>query len=135
MRQLCAEVHSRLMGIKRRGKCITLKLMVRAKEAPIETSKFMGHGYCDNLTKSTTLPDYTCDLDVITRTVLTTMKSLNIPPKELRGIGIHIGKLDNPDENKAKKENVLKTMFNKVAEKRKGKFTWRLHAMMRKLRH
>ncbi|XP_055914234.1 DNA repair protein Rev1 [Eupeodes corollae] len=115
--QLCTEVHSRLTNIKRKGKCITLKMMVRAKEAPVETSKFMGHGVCDNLTKAVSLSDYTCDLEVITRTVLATTKALNVPPHELRGIGIQINKLDEPNEPKEKKENVIKNMFSKVAEK------------------
>lgn len=119
LRQLCAEVHSRLTEIKRRGKCITLKLMVRSKEAPVESSKFMGHGYCDYFTKSTSLPDYTCDIDIITKTVLSIMKSQKIPPCELRGIGIQITKLDNPNQNKTKSSNLLKTMFSRVAEKNK----------------
>ncbi|XP_055842133.1 DNA repair protein Rev1 [Episyrphus balteatus] len=121
LRQLCTEVHTRLTNIKRKGKCITLKLMVRAKEAPVETSKFMGHGVCDNLTKAVSLSDYTCDLEVITRTVLATTKALNVPPNELRGIGIQITKLDEPNEPKEKKENVIKNMFSKVAEKQQDK--------------
>lgn len=42
-----------------------LNIQVRSKDAPIESSKFMGHGICDNVTKSSTLPSATCDLDVI----------------------------------------------------------------------
>lgn len=119
LRQLCTEVHTRLTNIKRKGKCITLKFMVRAKEAPVETSKFMGHGVCDHLTKAVSLSDYTCDLEVIIRTVLATAKALNVPPNELRGIGIQITKLDEPNEPKEKKENVIMNMFSKVVVKQK----------------
>lgn len=91
--------------------------MVRAPEAPVETSKFMGHGVCDNQTKSVSLSEFTCDLEVITRTVLTTMRSLNIPPHELRGIGVQINKLN--EEVAPKKESVLMNMFSKVAAKQK----------------
>ncbi|KAL5291389.1 REV1 family protein [Megaselia abdita] len=119
LKQLCVEVHARLMDIKRKGKCITLKVMVRAPEAPVETSKFMGHGVCDNQTKSVSLTEFTCDLEVITRTVLSTMRSLNIPPHELRGIGIQITKLN--EEAPSKKDSVLMNMFSKVAEKQKDK--------------
>lgn len=95
--------------------------MVRAPDAPVETSKFMGHGVCDNQTKSVSLSEFTCDLEVITRTVLTTMRSLNIPPQELRGLGIQINKLN--EEVAPKKESVLMNMFSKVAAKQKDKPT------------
>ncbi|XP_017484048.1 PREDICTED: DNA repair protein REV1 [Rhagoletis zephyria] len=119
LRQLCTEVHIRLSDIKRRTKCITLKLMVRAKDAPREAAKFMGHGVCDHITKSVSLSDYTCDLDTITRTVLTTMKALELSPNELRGIGIQLSKLNDPNENKERKNNVILNMFSKVAGKQK----------------
>lgn len=93
--------------------------MVRAPDAPVETSKFMGHGVCDNQTKSVSLSEFTCDLETITRTVLATMKSLNIPPNELRGMGIQITKLN--EELAPKKDSVLMNMFSKVAEKQKDK--------------
>lgn len=95
------------------------QVMVRAPDAPVETSKFMGHGVCDNQTKSVSLSEFTCDLEVITRTVLTTMRSLNIPPHELRGIGIQITKLN--EEVASTKDSVLMNMFSKVAAKQKDK--------------
>lgn len=120
LKQLCAEVHNRLNDIKRKTKNVTLKLMVRAKEAPVETSKFMGHGVCDHITKSVSLSQYTNDLETITRCILTTMKAVNIPPHELRGIGIQLSKLDDPTEQPEKpKENIIKNMFSKVIEKQK----------------
>ncbi|KNC25926.1 hypothetical protein FF38_03680 [Lucilia cuprina] len=120
LKQLCAEVHNRLNDIKRKTKCVTLKLMVRAKEAPVETSKFMGHGVCDHITKSVSLSEFTNDLETITRCILTTMKALNLPPHELRGIGIQLSKLDDPTEQQEKpKENIIKNMFSKVKEKQK----------------
>lgn len=116
LKQLCTEVHARLKEIKRRAKSITLKYMIRAKDAPIETAKFMGHGVCDNVTKSHSLQDFTGSLDVIVKTVLQIKNVLNIPPEELRGIGVHIGRLDTaPDDNSRNSSNILKTMFDKVA--------------------
>lgn len=122
LQQLCLEVHQRLADIKRKTKCITLKLMIRAKHAPVETSKFMGHGVCDNITKSVSLSEFSNDLETIKRTILTTMKALAIPPQELRGIGIQLSKLDEPLMVEAKKENLIKNMFSKVVEKQKGIF-------------
>lgn len=119
LRQLCTEVHNRLNEIGAKGKTITLKFMVRAPDAPIETAKFMGHGFCDHVTKSTSLSSSTCDLAQITQTIFSIKNSLNIPPKELRGIGIQISKLDTIISDGGK-SNTLKNMFNKVIERNKS---------------
>ena len=49
--QLATEVSSRLEKIAAKGKSIVLKLMIRAKDAPEETAKFLGHGVCDNISR------------------------------------------------------------------------------------
>lgn len=116
LNQLCAEVHNRLIEIAAKGKTITLKLMVRAAEAPIETAKFMGHGFCDNITKSLTLSNFTSDLSVITKTIFSIKNKLKIPPHELRGIGIQISKLNTLQNNMGQK-NTLKNLFDKVQSK------------------
>lgn len=115
--QLCNEVHNRLNEISAKAKSITLKYMVRAQSAPIETAKFMGHGFCDNVTKSITLSTSTCDLNIIKQTVFNIKNILNVPAHELRGIGIQISKLDVT--NKSNKSNPLKSLFEKVEAKRK----------------
>lgn len=116
LKQLCTEVHHRLTEIKRRGKSVTLKYMVRAEDAPVVTAKFMGHGICDNVTRTITLNDFTDNFDVILRTVLSIQTQLNVPPADLRGIGIQITKLDGIDDN-VKEKNSIKCLFEKVAEK------------------
>lgn len=55
VRQMCGEVSQRLRAVALQGRCVTLKLKVRAKNAPVETAKFMGHGVCDNIAKSVSL--------------------------------------------------------------------------------
>lgn len=114
--QLCAEVHSRLTEIAARGKSVTLKYMVRAADAPVETAKFMGHGYCDHVTKTITLQQFTANLTVITQTVFNIKNILRIPPKELRGIGIQMSKLDTGEKQAAKK-NALRTLFEKQKQR------------------
>lgn len=125
--QLCAEVHNRLTEIRRRGKAISLKYMVRASDAPVETAKYMGHGVCDNMAKTVTLHDYTDDRSTIERTVFRLKNDLNVTPSELRGIGIQITKLDGSDDNGAVVarpiNNALKMMFDKVTEKIKDKIS------------
>lgn len=116
MKQLCGEVHNRLREVNKKGKCITLKLMTRAKDAPLETAKFMGHGLCDYVNKSTSLNSYTCDLSIITKSVLSLLKMLAIKPEELRGIGIQISKLE--DSSEKEKPNVLMNMFKSANTRR-----------------
>lgn len=102
LKQLSAEVHSRMKQFKVIGKCITLKLMVRAENAPVETAKFMGHGFCDVINKSTSLSNATNDVEVITKEVLLLCKKQNVDPKEMRGIGIQISKLESLNNKQTK---------------------------------
>ncbi|XP_052873602.1 DNA repair protein Rev1 [Anopheles cruzii] len=92
MRQLTAEIHRRLVDLRQRGKIVTVKLLVRSPEAPIETAKFMGHGLCDVVTKSQSLVQHTDDISVIESAVLGIMRAVAVQPKELRGISIQISK-------------------------------------------
>lgn len=97
--------------------------MIRSKDAPIETAKYMGHGVCDYVTKSQSLSDFTGSLDTIIKTVFGIKNVLNIAPDQLRGIGIHIGRLDVDTTipsnvvNKKSTTNLLKSMFERVKEK------------------
>ncbi|XP_017030967.1 DNA repair protein Rev1 [Drosophila kikkawai] len=116
LRQLSDEVTKRLTEVKRKTKSINLKIMVRAAEAPVETSKYMGHGVCDIVNKSSNLKHATDDVNVITSLVLNLMKEADLPFHELRGLGIHLTKLE--DAGEVRKDNVLKQMFIKITEKR-----------------
>jgi len=116
--QLSEEVTKRLVEIRRKARSINLKIMVRAAEAPVETSKYMGHGVCDIINKSSLIKYATDDVSVITTVVLDLMKDADIPPDELRGLGIHLTRLE--DANEVRKENNIKEMFGKMSEMRKG---------------
>uniref|UniRef100_A0A182SQ83 DNA repair protein REV1 n=1 Tax=Anopheles maculatus TaxID=74869 RepID=A0A182SQ83_9DIPT len=120
MRQLTEEIHRRLLELRERGKLVTVKLLVRSPEAPIETAKFMGHGLCDVVNKSQPLRQHTDDRTVIEGAVLGLMRTLAIEPCELRGIGIQISKFEGVKhvvDNEA--GNRLKSMFQKAEDKRK----------------
>uniref|UniRef100_A0AAG5DH07 DNA repair protein REV1 n=1 Tax=Anopheles atroparvus TaxID=41427 RepID=A0AAG5DH07_ANOAO len=115
MRQLTEEIHRRLVELRQRGKLVTVKLLVRSPEAPVETAKYMGHGLCDIVTKSQPLRQHTDDRSVIEGAVLGLMRTIGTPPSELRGIGIQISKFEGVKgaaDNAA--GNRLKNMFQKV---------------------
>uniref|UniRef100_A0A182RZQ7 DNA repair protein REV1 n=1 Tax=Anopheles funestus TaxID=62324 RepID=A0A182RZQ7_ANOFN len=121
MRQLTEEIHRRLLELRERGKLVTVKLLVRSPEAPIETAKFMGHGLCDVVTKSQPLRQHTDDRTLIEGAVLGLMRTLAIEPSELRGIGIQISKFEGAQRTAdSKAGNRLKSMFQKAENKRKS---------------
>ncbi|XP_059476188.1 DNA repair protein REV1 [Neocloeon triangulifer] len=91
--ELAEEVQRRLEGINKRGRCITLKLMVKAKDAPTDTAKFMGHGVCDSLSKSVNLTTETSDSKVISRETMKMVNQLGINFALFRGIGVQMTKL------------------------------------------
>lgn len=62
--------------LKVRGRLLTLKLKIRAKDAPVETAKFMGHGVCDSISRSTALAVPTRDPKVIDKEIMLLLRQL-----------------------------------------------------------
>ncbi|KAF8061713.1 hypothetical protein FPV67DRAFT_1783584 [Lyophyllum atratum] len=98
--QMSAEVAKRLDDIGMAGRSITLKIMKRNPTAPIEPPKFLGHGECDLYNKQISLIGpagrATSDEKVIGEHAYRILRSFNFDPKELRGLGIQIQKLEKP---------------------------------------
>ncbi|KAJ8967009.1 hypothetical protein NQ314_003126 [Rhamnusium bicolor] len=94
LQSLSNEVYSRLNDIGMRARCLTLKLLVRAADAPIETAKFLGHGVCDSLTKSTTSNVIINDPQIIYKETKSLYDKINPVFSDLRGIGIQLSKLE-----------------------------------------
>ncbi|KAF7970196.1 hypothetical protein HWV62_24846 [Athelia sp. TMB] len=98
--RMAKEVANRLAEVSMSGRHLTLKIMKRAADAPIEAPKFMGHGSCDTFSRQTALVGpggrATCDETIIADHAWRLLKSFNFDPKELRGIGIQIQKLESP---------------------------------------
>lgn len=91
---LSADVASRLQALSRRAKSLTLKLMTRHPDAPVEAPKFLGHGICDTHSKSVSFPRATDDATLIAVTAWKLAEDFDFDPKELRGIGIQMQKLE-----------------------------------------
>lgn len=115
LKQVAEELSKRLKEINKKGKLLTLKIMVRSKDASVDTLKFMGHGIVDKLSKSVALLASTDDAIMIHNNVLKLLSAFNVPPFELRGIGVQMSKLDEE-----KKDSKLIEMFKKVAEKQQS---------------
>lgn len=96
--QMAEEVARRMHNISVRGRSLTLKIMKRDPSAPKEAPKFLGHGICETFNKQTALSNIhgqaTSDSKDIGDHAWKLLLSFNFDPKELRGIGIQIQKLE-----------------------------------------
>ncbi|XP_039309351.1 DNA repair protein REV1 isoform X2 [Solenopsis invicta] len=110
--ELSVEVCNRLTLARAKGRCITLKLMVRAEEAPKEAAKFMGHGLCNYITKSKNLIAAVNDINIIKKEVINIWNQLHLIPEDMRGIGIQISRLEMYKTKQAKSN--LINFFNKT---------------------
>lgn len=84
--------------------------MIRKKDAPQKPIKFMGHGLCDNFSKSVSLHEPTQNHLVIFHHCLHILKSQSIKPSDFRGIGIQMTKLC--DMNGGANSFSTKTLFD-----------------------
>ncbi|KAF2201298.1 DNA repair protein [Delitschia confertaspora ATCC 74209] len=91
---LCGELTKRLLKEKVKGKQLTLKIMRRSSDAPLDPPKHLGHGKCDTFNKSIVLGVATNAKEVLTKEALSMLKGLGFSPGELRGIGIQMTKLE-----------------------------------------
>jgi DNA repair protein REV1 len=91
---LCDELSRRLVEQAVKGKQLTMKIMRRAADAPLDPPKSMGHGKCDTFNKSVVLGVATNDKAVLGREALSILKGFGFSPGELRGIGVQMTKLE-----------------------------------------
>lgn len=73
---------------------ITLKIKRRQKNAP-EPGKFLGHGICDTITRSVTVARFVRSADAIHEAAWKVHVALEIPPTEVRGVGITVTRLSS----------------------------------------
>ncbi|KAF8553775.1 DNA repair protein [Imleria badia] len=97
--RMAEEVARRLDSISMRGRLLSLKILKRDPSAPKEAPKFMGHGLCESFNKQTALANAhgqaTSNSNDIGDHAWRLLKSWSFDPAELRGIGIHIQKLED----------------------------------------
>lgn len=94
MRSLCEELHRRLVENLVKGKQLTLKVMRRSLDAPLEPVKHLGHGKCDVFNKSVILGVASNTADLLGKEAVAMLRSLGISPGDLRGLGVQMTKLE-----------------------------------------
>lgn len=122
--QMAEEVSRRLNAINMCGRSLTLKIMKRDPSAPVEPPKFMGHGICETFSKQTLLSSTngraTSDPKDIGEHAWALLDSWGFDPKELRGIGIQIQKLDTPSASDTTDPGQVKLPFPARSSKTTG---------------
>lgn len=86
VQSMCEELHKRLMNERVKGRQLTMKIMRRAADAPLDPPKHLGHGKCDTFNKSLVLGVATNDKDILAREALSIMHGWGFSPGELRGL-------------------------------------------------
>ncbi|KAE8377406.1 hypothetical protein BDV26DRAFT_263743 [Aspergillus bertholletiae] len=94
LQSLCEELHRRLVENLVKGKQLTLKVMKRAADAPLEPVKHLGHGKCDVSNKSVILGVATNAADTLGKEAVSMLGSFAITPGDLRGLGVQMTKLE-----------------------------------------
>uniref|UniRef100_A0AAY5KS83 DNA repair protein REV1 n=1 Tax=Esox lucius TaxID=8010 RepID=A0AAY5KS83_ESOLU len=91
---LSMELEKRLQGAGLKGRRLTLKVMVRKAGAPLEPSKYGGHGICDNLARSVTLAQTTDSGQLIACEVIKLFHTMSLEVRDLRGVGLQVQLLE-----------------------------------------
>ncbi|KAL1317094.1 DNA repair protein REV1 isoform X3 [Arachis ipaensis] len=118
---LCKEVSLRLQCCGVQGRTFTLKIKKRRKDAD-EPAKFMGCGDCENLSHSVTIPLATENVEILQRIVKQLLGCFYIDVKEIRGIGLHVSRLENADTSKQEKYTLKSWLTSGSASVEKQKY-------------
>lgn len=91
---LCKELEKRLLNEHVKGKQLTMKIMRRSLDAPLDPPKHLGHGKCDTFNKSTVFGVATNDCQVLGKEAVSILRSYKFSPGDLRGLGVQLTKLE-----------------------------------------
>ncbi|KAH6675504.1 hypothetical protein B0J14DRAFT_586629 [Halenospora varia] len=94
VQNLCIELQRRLLDQRVKGRQLTMKIMKKSVDAPLDPPKHLGHGKCDTYNKSIILGLATNSADIIGREAISILRSYGFSPGELRGLGVQMTKLD-----------------------------------------
>ncbi|KAI0974544.1 impB/mucB/samB family protein [Xylaria arbuscula] len=91
---LCKELEKRLLNEQVKGKHLTLKIMKRSMDAPLDPPKHLGHGKCDTFNKSISFGVATHNYQILGKEAVSILRSYNFSPGDLRGLGVQLTKLE-----------------------------------------
>ncbi|UCS19908.1 uncharacterized protein HLK63_E05269 [Nakaseomyces glabratus] len=105
----CDYLLNKLNELERKTSQLTLKVMRRAANAPVDPPKYMGMGRCDAFNRTSRLGIPTNEHGTIATEAKAMYRSLACPAKELRGLSIQFNKLSKLDKSLS---NVRSNLFD-----------------------
>ncbi|KAF3769025.1 DNA repair protein [Cryphonectria parasitica EP155] len=91
---LCKELERRLLNEGVKGTHLTMKIMRRSLDAPLDPPKHLGHGKCDTFNKSAVFGVATHNAVTIGKEAVSILRSFRFSPGDLRGLGVQLQKLE-----------------------------------------
>lgn len=91
---LSKELERRLLNEGVKGKHLTMKIMRRSLDAPLDPPKHLGHGKCDTFNKSAIFGVATHNAEAIGKEAVSILRSFKFSPGDLRGLGVQLQKLE-----------------------------------------
>lgn len=91
---LSKELEKRLLNEGVKGKHLTMKIMRRCLDAPLDPAKHLGHGKCDTFNKSSVFGVATHNAEAIGKEAVSILRSYKFNPGDLRGLGVQMQKLE-----------------------------------------
>ncbi|CCH58246.1 hypothetical protein TBLA_0A04520 [Henningerozyma blattae CBS 6284] len=110
---------AKLKEMKKNTSQVTLKVMKRAKDAPIEPAKYLGMGQCDSFSRTNRLGIPSSLQGLITTELRNMFRSLSCPPAEVRGIAVHFTKLVDVAKYRQKRLPFQKNIILNINETNK----------------
>ena len=93
IKNLADELAKRAKEAEVAGGNVTLKMKIRKPEVPHETWKYLGHGMCDNVSRSTLLLQPTQEAKEISQFAVKLLKQVKVVAGDIRGMGLQLSKL------------------------------------------
>ncbi|VDK68599.1 unnamed protein product [Onchocerca ochengi] len=120
--KICSELEKKLDIARMTASSITLKLLIRAPDAPVITEKYLGCGKCDAVTRTVHIPGATANKAVLHAEAKKLMKAINPIICDLRGIGVQLTHLNEIAQNVTVNEQSINrnTLTQFFAVKSKG---------------
>lgn len=94
VQSLCEELQRRLVENGVKGKQLTMRIMRRSADAPLEPVKHLGHGKCDTFNRSVLLGVATNSSSVVGKEAVSMLRGFGFSPGDLRGLGVQMTKLE-----------------------------------------
>ena len=93
IKNLADELAKRAKEAEVAGGNVTLKMKIRKPDVPHETWKYLGHGVCDNVSRSTLLLQPTQEAKEISQFAVKLLKQVKVVASDIRGMGLQLSKL------------------------------------------